>query len=118
MHKLFQNKQTSNQSLNSEFMHSNHTVLMPIASIAGGFSAQEVLKACTSKFAPLDQFYYFHCEGLFKGCNSNCCNIGCMKDNLNTNTSNCCMDKNDCNICCMESNDCCMKNNVLYENDV
>lgn len=34
-------------------------MVMPICSIIGGFVAQEVLKAVSSKFTPLHQFFYF-----------------------------------------------------------
>jgi ubiquitin-activating enzyme E1 len=33
--------------------------LMPINSVIGGFSAQEVMKACSGKFSPLRQHMYF-----------------------------------------------------------
>ncbi|KAF7684687.1 Ubiquitin-activating enzyme E1 1 [Astathelohania contejeani] len=35
--------------------------MMPVCSVIGGFVAQEVLKACSSKFQPLHQFLYFDC---------------------------------------------------------
>ncbi|XP_074598481.1 ubiquitin-like activating enzyme 1 [Brevipalpus obovatus] len=31
----------------------------PVAGFLGGFVAQELMKACTGKFSPLNQFYYF-----------------------------------------------------------
>lgn len=33
--------------------------LMPMNSVIGGFTAQEVMKACSGKFSPLKQFLYF-----------------------------------------------------------
>lgn len=38
---------------------------MPIISVIGGFVAQEALKACSSKFTPLNQFFYFDSINLF-----------------------------------------------------
>eukprot|EP01117_Protostelium_nocturnum_P006366 TRINITY_DN229_c0_g1_i6.p1 TRINITY_DN229_c0_g1~~TRINITY_DN229_c0_g1_i6.p1 ORF type:complete len:999 (+),score=206.40 TRINITY_DN229_c0_g1_i6:190-3186(+) len=34
--------------------------IAPMTSLTGGFAAQEVLKACTGRFTPLNQWFYYH----------------------------------------------------------
>lgn len=41
------------------FIYMKDIELMPMVSIIGGFVAQEVLKGCSGKFTPLNQFMYF-----------------------------------------------------------
>ncbi|KAI5163452.1 ubiquitin-activating enzyme E1 [Nematocida ausubeli] len=43
----------------TEFFRQPKTTIAPIASVAGGIAAHEVLKACSSKFTPLHQFMYY-----------------------------------------------------------
>ncbi|KAH9386567.1 ubiquitin-activating enzyme E1 [Nematocida major] len=43
-----------------EFFRQPDTSICPITSISGGISAHEVLKACSGKFTPLQQFMYYH----------------------------------------------------------
>ena len=39
----------------------------PLVCFVGGVAAQEVLKGCTSKYCPIDQFYYIDCRHMFPG---------------------------------------------------
>ncbi|KAI5191849.1 ubiquitin-activating enzyme E1 [Nematocida minor] len=43
-----------------EFFRQPDASICPITSIAGGMAAHEVLKACSGKFTPLQQFMYYH----------------------------------------------------------
>ncbi|KAI5190338.1 ubiquitin-activating enzyme E1 [Nematocida sp. AWRm77] len=44
----------------SEFFRQPWGSIAPITSVAGGIAAHEVLKACSYKFRPLQQFMYYH----------------------------------------------------------
>ncbi|XP_010937922.1 ubiquitin-activating enzyme E1 1 isoform X2 [Elaeis guineensis] len=48
-----------NQKLLRHFANGSRAVLNPMAAIFGGIVGQEVVKACTGKFHPLFQFFYF-----------------------------------------------------------
>ncbi|KAI5126325.1 ubiquitin-activating enzyme E1 [Nematocida parisii] len=43
-----------------EYFRAPAITIAPIASVAGGIAAHEVLKACSGKFTPIHQFMYFH----------------------------------------------------------
>lgn len=47
------------EKLMKEFSYSARGDLCPIAAIIGGVAAQEVMKACSGKFGPINQFLYF-----------------------------------------------------------
>ena len=42
-----------------EFAYSARGDLCPLAAVIGGIAAQEVMKACSGKFGPVNQFLYF-----------------------------------------------------------
>lgn len=50
---------TIDEALLREFSHEATGYLAPMAAFLGGFIAQEVLKACSSKFHPIMQHFYF-----------------------------------------------------------
>ena len=58
---------TVDEKLLTLFSFTSRGVLGPMAAVVGGFAAQEVLKALTGKFSPLNQFVswlllaFFHC---------------------------------------------------------
>ncbi|KAI5175638.1 ubiquitin-activating enzyme E1 [Nematocida sp. LUAm1] len=57
------NKHTTKESdifVVEEFFRQPWLSISPIVSVAGGIAAHEVLKACSSKFRPLQQFMYYH----------------------------------------------------------
>lgn len=43
-----------------EFFRQPESSICPVTSIAGGIAAHEILKACSGKFTPLQQFMYYH----------------------------------------------------------
>lgn len=43
-----------------EFFRQPEGSICPVTSISGGIAAHEVLKACSGKFTPLQQFMYYH----------------------------------------------------------
>ena len=45
--------------LQSKLLKASRGYIAPLASIIGSIAAQEVLKACTGKFKPIHQFFYF-----------------------------------------------------------
>ena len=47
------------ENLMKEFSYSARGDLCPIAAVIGGIAAQEVMKACSGKFSPVNQFLYF-----------------------------------------------------------
>ncbi|ORD94504.1 UBA1 [Enterospora canceri] len=65
LHSLFMGQNVDDKELKNEFDWSNETLLAPVCSVLGGFAAQEVIKGASGKFMPLNQFFYFHCAGLF-----------------------------------------------------
>lgn len=42
-----------------KFLHCLNGVLCPTVSVIGGIVAQEIIKACSFKFTPINQFFYF-----------------------------------------------------------
>lgn len=48
--------------LYKEFRHTEGCLISPMCSIIGGMAAQEVLKAVSGKFMPLQEFFYFTYE--------------------------------------------------------
>ncbi|EJW04134.1 hypothetical protein EDEG_01570 [Edhazardia aedis USNM 41457] len=63
--------------------------LMAVSSVIGGFVAQEVIKACTNKFTPLNQFMYYNVLEIYN-CDHliNITNINNITSNLNNNIGN------------------------------
>lgn len=51
-----------NQDLLRLFAYTCAGSLCPVNSIIGGIVAQEVMKACTGKFHPIVQFFYYDCR--------------------------------------------------------
>ncbi|XP_071157467.1 ubiquitin-like modifier-activating enzyme 1 isoform X5 [Mytilus edulis] len=47
------------ESLMKEFSYSARGELCPLAAVIGGIAAQEVMKACSGKFGPVNQYLYF-----------------------------------------------------------
>lgn len=47
------------KALERQFHRTRGCLITPICSVIGGFAAQEVIKAASSKFLPVKQFYYF-----------------------------------------------------------
>ncbi|OAF66407.1 Ubiquitin-activating enzyme E1 1 [Intoshia linei] len=47
------------RDLLTKFAHVASGNVIPMTSVIGSITAQEVLKACTSKFSPIKQFFYF-----------------------------------------------------------
>lgn len=47
------------KALEKQFHTTRGCLIAPMCSIIGGFAAQEVIKAASSKFLPIQQFYYF-----------------------------------------------------------
>lgn len=47
------------EGLLKQFAYQSRGDLAPMASVFGGMAAQEVLKACSGKFMPAQQFFYF-----------------------------------------------------------
>lgn len=64
LHKLFKLKYENNltpehSELAKKFLHGYSGNLNPIVTFIGGITAQEILKACTGKYTPLSQWFYF-----------------------------------------------------------
>lgn len=57
----------SEESLKEKFDKMKGTLIPPICSILGGFAAQELIKAISQKFMPVQEFYYYDCSELFVG---------------------------------------------------
>lgn len=53
--------------LERQFHRTRGCLIAPICSIIGGFAAQEVIKAASSKFLPVKQFYYFDSADAYAG---------------------------------------------------
>lgn len=53
------------KSLEAQFIKTRGALITPICSILGGFAAQEVIKAASSKFMPIKQFYYFEASDAY-----------------------------------------------------
>eukprot|EP00252_Welwitschia_mirabilis_P014821 TRINITY_DN32861_c0_g1_i1.p1 TRINITY_DN32861_c0_g1~~TRINITY_DN32861_c0_g1_i1.p1 ORF type:complete len:1053 (+),score=251.74 TRINITY_DN32861_c0_g1_i1:370-3528(+) len=51
--------ETIDESVLKHFASGSHAVLNPMAAVFGGIVGQEVVKACSGKFHPLFQFFYF-----------------------------------------------------------
>lgn len=57
--KLDDKELESNEIYIKKFALASRGVLSPIASIIGGILGQEILKACSGKFMPIKQFFYY-----------------------------------------------------------
>ena len=51
-----------NEELLRVFSYTCAGNLCPMASVIGGITAQEVIKACSGKFNPIKQFFYYDCR--------------------------------------------------------
>lgn len=51
--------------LEAQFNKTRGCLITPVCSVIGGFAAQEVIKAASSKFVPIQQFYYFDCSDAY-----------------------------------------------------
>ena len=51
----------------SAFYQTNHTSFGPIAAFMGGVVSQEIVKAITQKFTPINQFFYYDLSELYNG---------------------------------------------------
>ncbi|ELA41679.1 uncharacterized protein VICG_01312 [Vittaforma corneae ATCC 50505] len=51
--------------LEGQFSKTRGCLIPPVCSVIGGFAAQEVIKAASSKFTPVQQFYYFDCSDAY-----------------------------------------------------
>jgi ubiquitin-activating enzyme E1 len=55
-------KTTINEDLCKIFAYVSRGSLSPMHAFIGGLTAQEIMKACTGKFHPIKQFFYFNCN--------------------------------------------------------
>jgi ubiquitin-activating enzyme E1 len=51
-----------NEKILTLFAYVSMGDLSPVQSVIGGIAAQEVMKACTGKFTPITQFFYYDCR--------------------------------------------------------
>jgi ubiquitin-activating enzyme E1 len=54
------------------FCYGIESQLVPINSIIGGIVAQEIMKACSGKFTPIEQWFYYEATDILKNIDHNC----------------------------------------------
>lgn len=71
VHDLFTKGKTSEKfkELEEQFIATKGCLIAPICSVIGGLAAQEVIKACSSKFMPFYQFFYYEASEAYVGSN-------------------------------------------------
>ena len=69
VHNLFTKGKADEQhkELEEQFNATKGCLIAPICSVLGGLAAQEVIKACSSKFQPFYQFFYFDASEAYVG---------------------------------------------------